>query len=75
MLSFLYFLLFITVLSFSRVFLKCVSRRSSCATLRESYFMAFILFTTTASTTAAQQIAKINPKIIIILILSLILLS
>lgn len=76
LLSFLYFLLFITVLSFSRVFLKCVSRRSSCATLRESYFMAFILlFTTTASTTAAQQIAKINPKIIIILILSLNLLS
>ena len=31
-----------------------------------------LLFTFTASATAAQQIAKINPKIIIILILSLI---
>lgn len=35
------------------------------------YFVRLILlFTFTASATAAQQIAKINPKIIIILILS-----
>lgn len=76
LLSFLYLLPLITVLSFSCVFLLCVSKCASCITLQESYFMAFILlFTTTASTTAAQQIAKINPKIIIILILSLNLLS
>ena len=60
--SFLFFNVILTLMCFCGDVLDVVTR---------CYFIKFILlFTTTASTTAAQQIAKINPKIIIILILS-----
>ena len=59
-LTFLFFVVILTV--FSSVSLDVLHVAGP-----EAYFMTFILlFTTTASTRAAQQMANTNPKIIIV---------
>ena len=62
------------VLCFFMFFMSKSPRGGTCSVC--VYFVkSTLLFTTTASTTAAQQIAKIKPKIIIILILSFVILN